>query len=1100
METTDLTTLLPLANGTLLFTAETVPDTALAAQLSNLTGNLPFTIRNATRTLENNTVRVSGLVNVLGQLDLPVTLSAAVVPSPALLQLRAVIQLQSLKKPPLLQDFWQRLRLPNPQKDTIPKELALNDLMLEADKTGSFRLEATMAPAPGWPLALGPAKLQLANVKLTVQNPSGVTTSRLSGELALGEALTLAMDCDTTGSFSLGAKLPSTTLRQLVKSVTRQELPAVGLFDTSFEGGSVAICREKDGLLLTATGTADGIGLVVQARQNAGAWGLALGLSLVDKVPIKLSALEQIRQLCRLSSMLVVFTSYDKPGVPLASLVAPGSPAAGAPLALSGGLKKGLTAYASWRPGTDDKLRLLRKLLPQELAVLLHLNSELTGGSLAAGVSFAFNNKTDDNPLTFRGEVGYELEAGSTGLFLSGSMQTKLPGQPGQPDSLVEFDVEAEFLPTGLLISGSMLGTAPIPFSLLPVSLSNLAVVVGLNEASVPSLGLAGSLAVDVSKLSSGAMRGFQSSVAVFFDSTNPARSLLAGSVSNLNLLDVLTIFTPQASMPDGLVPVLKSVALTGTTSIALPDGSNELATSLAARQLGKLADALRPQGTKITSDITQALLVAGGAGTWFLTDVSSSPPVHYDLSKQGNTLTVRVNPQLYFAPQDTQLGHLQFGQGLFINAKLQILTFEALVNIQLSLDKGLLVEGAINKPIVVGHEQFFSLTAESDPLQGARVSVATYSTTYTPSPPEIAAAQAELQAWQQASQDAQNALTLANMEALRQKALNAVRLTGRGGPQAQAPRPPVLGPRPSVPVQKEVAPHFLLDGKVTILGLRTGIYVEVNQDGLAFLIDDTPQRGVYIQLGGSVKGVNNLTATGTLTVGLDKTTIGLGQLGSVTLDTNVQGKLDLAVKAAAFSTSAISTARFAGTAQVLGQQVGFTLLFQVTGPSPLSLQQQIVAALTTTLNTIFLDSQAWLSYVWQGLVQGVPEASKVLVDVYKLGQNRVLALYQQAGANDEQVGAALKNTFGVVAPDEAAKVLQNANFKASLAQGVLQSTYKVAGTEAAAMLAKAGFSPTDIASALSATGNTLVETGKDGLNQAEAFGKSVASAFGIRP
>jgi hypothetical protein len=111
---------------------------------------------------------------------------------------------------------------------------------------------------------------------------------------------------------------------------------------------------------------------------------------------------------------------------------------------------------------------------------------------------------------------GGQIKGSQISLFLKGNLAAKIQGRP------VDFQIEMMLVANGAFFSGSMRGAVTFE----GLTLSNVALVIGCNWEGIPSLGVACSLTV----------RDFSSALAIFFDSTDPSRSMLAGAVSDLNL------------------------------------------------------------------------------------------------------------------------------------------------------------------------------------------------------------------------------------------------------------------------------------------------------------------------------------------------------------------------------------------------------------------------------------------------------------------------------------------------------------------------------------------------------------------------------------
>src|SRR5262249_400683 len=156
----------------------------------------------------------------------------------------------------------------------------------------------------------------------------------------------------------------------------------------------------------------------------------------------------------------------------------------------------------------------------------------------------------------------------------------------------------------GVLISGTMQGT--IRFS--PVQLSNLVLVIGLDFEGIPSLGIAATL--DISN--------FDSSVAIFFDSVDPAKSMVAGAISNVTLLDIARFLAGQQDIPPGLDTVLGLIGLKELKAFSMPAS---LAPSLDNRDVSAISTAFKQYGSITlpgTSDLVLLVINKRGA-VWHL-------------------------------------------------------------------------------------------------------------------------------------------------------------------------------------------------------------------------------------------------------------------------------------------------------------------------------------------------------------------------------------------------------------------------------------------------------------------------------------------------
>jgi hypothetical protein len=206
---------------------------------------------------------------------------------------------------------------------------------------------------------------------------------------------------------------------------------------------------------------------------------------------------------------------------------------------------------------------------------------------------------------------------------------------------------------------------------------------------------------------------------------------------------------------------------------------------------------------------------------------------LHYELVKTAGAIRVALEPQFYFAPQTTFIGALRFEQGMFLNAGLKMMSFEATAKVLVKQSKGISVDGRMSR-VVIGTETLFCIEA-AEGKQGPRVSASTFKQ------PEL--------------QDA----TL-----------------------------------------KE--PHFLLDGSLTLLGLRQSAYVGLTTSGFNFFIKGALKPGPKYDLNvnsaydlnGHFDGPKDLGAERAASAAIG--TIDLGQLGKVKVDSGVTGQFDACV------------------------------------------------------------------------------------------------------------------------------------------------------------------------------------------------------------
>ena len=864
-----------------------------------------------------------------------------------------------------------------------PPDLRVEQMQLSADKLGNLYFAAAAAQSPPWTLDLGPTPLTVSDVTVIARRPANAAAGgSFSGVIALGDELRMEVAYDTPGNFVMRSELPDVRLRQLVGKLTNQAVPLPGDFDLTFKDSVALIQKSGQDLVFQLATTMEDLGTVAFEVRRTGsgqnAWGFAAGIDMtglrLSSLP-GLGALSAFESVFKLDELLLVVASFDDPAFMFPGLTAFNSPTIRAGnLALpaqAGGVVRGFNAYARWTLDTASREQeLLRKFLG--------LNPSL-GITLQVGVNPAQDSRlyvsydTTIQGHPFSCKFGGQIKDGQVGLFLTGTLQTEIQRQ------LVRFDVMMLLVANGAFFSGTMLGT--ITFE--GIKLSNLALVIGVSWEAIPSLGIAATLTAGK----------FQSSLAIFFDSTDPSRSLLAGSVSDLSLKDVLDTFAGRVPLSE-VDAVLAQVALVGTSEFTL---GAEVSAALDNLQIEAISAAFAKAGVTIPSVISQVLLNVSKPGEkWFLTDMSRM--LHYGLVKTPGGVRVTVSPQLYCAPQATFVGALRFDQGIFLNAGLKIMSFDAMAKILVKPSIGISVDGRASR-VVIGHEALFCVES-NDGKQGPLLSAATFK--------------------QPALQD---------------------------------------------PSLKN--PHFLLDGSLTLLGLKRSVYVSLNSKGFMFEIKGVLKPGPNFELpgdfgydlNGRFNGPKDLGAGGSLNAAVG--TIDLGKLGKVKVDSGVTGALDVGVK------DKDMWAKFAGGFQLAGETVTLPKVdLDVRTASLLQLPKRLVGLVTDALNGLFKDAAKWAKLVRDGIITGVSDVGEVLRSVYNKTSDQAAQLLRGAGYAAGQVGAALKTGYGSSA-QQAAQALKAAGFAAEEVSFALRKSYNATAQQAAQWLKEVGYNVNQVGAAL---------------------------------
>ena len=594
----------------------------------------------------------------------------------------------------------------------VPSALTINQLGVSIAPGRSYSMSAILAGEPEpWTLAVGHQKLELADVTLNFASPTGgPLTGSFAGKITFADGIQLRARYDIPGNFAVNGHFPRVNLSHLIERLCDQKAVLPGGFDLILDDSTVLIQKQGDSYTFQLGGVVKDFGvLAFEVRKLAsGKWGYAAGMDLAGSGLSKLPGLSGLRVLedsFKLQKLMLVVSSFQDASFQFPSLAQFNRPQlATKSLALpaqTSGVNPGLMLFAQWQLDTGDrKHALLSKLLG--LGATQSVTLAVSPEPLKSSRMYVSQRSTlQGHPFSFT--FGVELTNGKPDLFLTGSLTCKIQGQPQT------FDVTMAFAPGGAFFSGTMKGATAIDCG--PFKLSNLALEVGTNWAGIPSLGVAAT--IDVKK--------FESSVAVFFDSTDPSKSLVAGSLSELTLADVVDSLVggAAASPLDG---VLGTISVKGTHQFEIPGA---LADELDGLSFDKVSAAFATAAKlQLPSSASQLLLVVNKKGSaWHLSDLTTMR--HYQLEKRGDKIAVSIAPQFYCAPQATAIGSVRYPQGFYVNAAIGFLGFKAEATIDISTSKGVSIDAQMDR-IVLGNEKLFCIGAEQG-SGGPRLSVSTF-------------------------------------------------------------------------------------------------------------------------------------------------------------------------------------------------------------------------------------------------------------------------------------------------------------------------------------------------------------------------------------
>ncbi|HEX3406616.1 MAG TPA: hypothetical protein VHS81_05200 [Caulobacteraceae bacterium] len=593
---------------------------------------------------------------------------------------------------------------------SVPDELpALSLEMLEfyADKAGALGFKMAMAQNPRWTIDLGPTTLTIADVEASIVRPAGGSaTAQFGGALTLA-GVTLTMNYQSPGDFLLRSEFPEISLVGLARDLTGSRLDFLpSSFDIKLLDNVVMIQKSGANLVFLLVTDIDGLGWVgFEARRADEGWGFAFGLDLVEprlsSLP-GLSALAPLEAVFHMDELLLLVASFDDPAfqfVPASAFDTPALPPGPGVQIDKGGVIKGLNAYGKWTLDTSaPDQKLLRELLGLKTVLEITLQVGVNPEQNSA-LFLSIDTTLCGMPLT--GKFGGRILNGDVSLFIAGTLQTHI----GHEDQ--SWLLALQVYPNGVLFVAGMKGT--ITFE--GIQLSNLGLVIGSDWEAIPSVGVTGAITAG----------NFHSSVAVFFNSVDPSQSLLAGSISDLDLADVVDAFT-AGSTPQEILSVLEEIGLKGTQAFTLP---SSVADSLDNIDIPAVSAAFAAAKVPLPTSSAQVLINVGTPGQqWFVTNLANEMR-HYTAKKTLSGITVTLDPQIYLAPAKVQIADTTYSQGFFVNSGLDVLTFEASATVNIDTSNGIAVDGEMTQ-IVIGAPQLFSIRNTAGD-GGPKVSISTY-------------------------------------------------------------------------------------------------------------------------------------------------------------------------------------------------------------------------------------------------------------------------------------------------------------------------------------------------------------------------------------
>ena len=580
-----------------------------------------------------------------------------------------------------------------------PTDLTINSISSEISPSNHVEIMARMASDGNeWCIPVGITTLKLSDILIYFyydftgknNNDSSNYKGYYAGTLAFTDSLKLRASYAIPGGLSILANLPDFSLVEFINMFCNEKITLPGGFDLKLTNSAI-LFEENGGRyhLRLATLVNDFGLLMFEMRENANnTFGFVFGVNIdgnkFENIP-GLSGLEAFN-IFHLNNLVLIGSTLDDnnfqfPGTEV--FHTPSFKGGGITIPGANGVVQGFNFMAEWELDTTSKEQnLLKNLLDIDAVMAIVLQ-------IAASGAMKMYTRCDAVLCGYKTgvEFGTVLEGSALSFYAKGDIVLKIQGNDQK------FALKIGFTPFGAFGAASMTGNQDVDFGWF--KLGNLALQIGVDWEGIPSFGIAASLTAGK----------FNSSIAVLFDSLNPEKSMVAGSLSDLSLADVFEVFLDpacdsvtavQESISD-VLEVLDTFKIGGTNSFTLP---GEMAQAFDDIDMEKISKGFSDNGISIPSNISQVFYSVGEKGSsWFITDLADSHMTHYEVfKKEDGSLCVSTEAQLYAAPVNTQIGEISYKAGFFINAMLQLYKFKVQATVLIDYSKGFLIDANMDK------------------------------------------------------------------------------------------------------------------------------------------------------------------------------------------------------------------------------------------------------------------------------------------------------------------------------------------------------------------------------------------------------------------
>ena len=563
-----------------------------------------------------------------------------------------------------------------------PTDLTVNAVQAVISPSSYIDVMLRMASdGKEWSIPIGPVTLKMSDVLLDYQYQFGDKTNGshsgfFSGTIAFNDQLQLTATCNVPfeNGVSILMYLPDFSLKNFIEKFGGDTTFLPDAFDFTLTQSMVQFEKEQDNyhlrlatlvddcglMMLDLLSGSQGKGFIFGINIDGGKLGGVLGLPDLSKFN-EMFALKQLVLIASTTDL----NGYSFPGTEQFDVPALKDHEMNNPS--GGNLIKGLNFMARWSINTGNAVQnMLRNLLNLDLDMLVVLQ---IGTSNEYSLYAEMDGKICEVPI--KAQVGARYRGGELEFFVAGSMTFIIQEHPQ------EFVLEIGVTTGGAYGSGTMKSPVPLDFGI--IKLGNLALQIGVSWEGVPTIGIAGNIMLG---------EKLNSSIAILFDSENPAKSMVAGSVSNFTLADVFDAFLPENCQSKQLAAesitdvkeILSWFKLTGTNTFDL---STDLTEKFDGMVLDDISKAFAEHGVTISSNINEVYYSIGAKETrWYIASLEKNRPRYYEIEKTTDETTgeevlrVYTEAQFYMVPEKTNIGAFVYDRGFYLNGRLTLKDF----------------------------------------------------------------------------------------------------------------------------------------------------------------------------------------------------------------------------------------------------------------------------------------------------------------------------------------------------------------------------------------------------------------------------------------